>query len=776
MLQLSEPGAATLCAYSTTSAAVSVTADTGDLPQAAGLNLLWNGNTGCQVFADYFEGARVRLAQTANANFIGSGTFTVTKAFDGVSPTAGDLDDVTIELSYSVTGGPALPPGTPNSGRLVLNHANGFAATGPSYPDGTTVSIAETAITGLPASLEQQSASWTVDGAATPGDTVEITIGDGSTVAVALTDTLSELLGTFEVRKSFAFTDGSTTPPAGTEVEVRWWLQGAAESTAETITLNAAHGFISLPGTDTGNPTLFPLGTTILLEEVPQTIPGVSNVIDWGGNTDPSYTGPGNRGMVTIAEEWNPASHTPGGDTSAAEVQLTNGIDIDNGSLTVRKLVQDDGGGTQPGMGSGPFDDVEILVTASWVHVQLNVTGSNVLLLNASNNWTAGLGTDLPVGTEVTLQETEIRSTGPSIEWVGDPSWSCENCTPPFVNVPAETQSVSITAAAAGEAIPDLALVMTNGYRIMTGSFAVEKIVAGDIDRDDDRLAGVEFVAAWASSDPSQPGGELVLSAPDWAAVPVNDAGDPVNFPLGTEITLSEITLPAIPGVVWGDDVMWSIGDQGLDASLTIVDEGAAPSAAVTLTNFAELHEGSFSIAKYVHSIAPTDTTDARFEVSYRSPGDTPAYAGTLTVTNDDEVFSDAFPAGTELLLEEILPESLPGTAGWQAPQFVDGEGTVLEAPVLITIGDGTDVRVELINTTVEPDDPRPTPPDPNDPSPQDPITPSPLDPSDPSPQDPSQGLPVTGAEAGVLAAWGAAALLLILGGAAAVIASRRRS
>lgn len=764
MLQLSDPGTATLCAYSTTTAAVAVTADTGDLPQAAELHLLWNGRPGCQVFVDYVEGARVRLTETANATFIGSGTFTVTKSFDGVSPTAGDLDDVAIELSYVVTGGPALPSGTPNNGRLVLNHANDFTATGPSYREGTTVSITETAVTGLPAALEQQSVSWTVNGQVTSGDSVEITVGDGSTVAVTLTDTLTQVLGTFELRKSFATEDGPLTPPAGTEVEVRWWAQGTDESTAETIILNATNGFRSLPGTGQARPTLFPLGTTILLEEVPQTIPGVTNVIDWGSNTDPSYTGSGNRGMVTIAEEWNTASHTPGGDTSAAEVQLTNGVDISNGSLTVRKLVEDEDGGTQPGIGDGPFDDVEILVTASWVNTPLAVQGSNVLLLNSGNNWTAGLGADVPVGTVVTLEETAIRSTDPSIEWIGTPLWTCANCTPPFENVSGDApkQSVTIAAASDGEAIPDLAITMANVYRIMTGSFSVEKIVAGEIDRDDERLDGIDFTATWTSTDPSQPGGELVLGAPDWVAVPVNDAGDPVSFPLGTEITLSEVDLPAIPGVEWGDDVMWSIGDEGLDTSFTIIDEGLAPSATLSLTNFAELHEGSFSIAKFVHSIAPADTGDVRFEVSYRSPGYNPAYEGILTVLNDDEVFSDAFPAGTELALEEIAPESLPGTEGWQAPQFVDVEGNVLEAPVLITIGDGTDVRVDLINTTVEPDEPNPTPPLPN------------------QPDRPNAGtetdLANSGAEAGAFAIWTTVAFLLILGGASAVSASRRRS
>ena len=764
-LQLSEPGSVTLCASSTATAEVSVTADTGDLPQAAELNLLWNGNRGCQVFADYVEGAKVRLTQTASANFLGSGTFTVTKTFDGVTPTTGDLDDLTIGLSYVVTGGPSLPAGTPDQGRLVLNKANGFTATGPTYPDGTKVSITETGVTGLPAALEQQSASWTVNGQVTSGDTVEIMVGDGSAVAVTLTDTLTEVRGTFEVRKSFATENGPLTPPADTEVDVRWWVQGSDESTAEIITLNVANGFVSLPGTDETNPTLFPLGTTILLEEVavrPGLPPGVSNVVDWGSNTVPGFDG--NRGMVTIAEEWDPTSHTPGGDTSAAEVQLTNGIDISNGSLTVRKLVEDENGDTQPGVGDGPFDDVEILITATWANDPLNVHGSNVLILNSGNNWTAGLGTDLPVGTVVTVEETEIRSSDPSIEWLGTPLWSCANCTPPFENVSGDTptQSVTIPDASGGGAIPDLAITMTNKYRVITGSFSVEKIVAGEIDRNDERLHGIDFTAQWTSTDPSQPGGELVLSAPDWVAVPVNEAGDQASFPLGTEITLSEVDLPVIPGVVWGDDVKWSIGDEGLDASFTIIQEGSAPSAAISLTNFAELHEGSFSVAKFVHSNAPADTSEARFEVSYRSPGDNPAYEGTLTVLNDGEAFSEAFPAGTELVLEEIVPAPLPGTEGWQTPQFVDLDGNALETPVLITIGDGTDVRVNLINTTIEPDDPGPTPPVPNKPGlPKDPTT---------------ADLANTGAEAALFWVWAAISLALILGGTAVVVTSKRRS
>ena len=776
VLELDAPGTATLCAYSSTTAAVTVTAATGELPQPGELSLLWNGDRGCQVFADYIEGNKVQISRTASANFLGAGSFRVHKEFSGVVPAAGDLDDLSIELAYAVTGGPTLPAGTPSSGKLILNRANDFAATGPTYPDGTTLRISETAVAGLPPALQHDGLAWSVDGQPAAGSEVNVTIGDGTTVGVTLTNMLSTVLGTFEVRKSFAFDNGSTVPPPGTEVEVRWWVRGSDPSTAETLTLTETNGFVAMPGSDPASPTLFPIGTTILLEEVPQALPpGIANVIDWGSNTDPSYQGPENRGMVTIADQWDPAAHSPGSETSASEVTLTNGIAIDRGSLIVRKQVLDPSGGAdQPVIGDGPFDDMEIRVTVSCEHPDplISASGRNVLLLNAGNNWSAGLGVELPEGTVVTTEETAIYSVDPSIEWDQDPLWSCANCTPPFADVPGNSHSVTITGAAAGQPIDDLAIGLTNVYRVMTGSFSVEKIVAGDIARDDDRLDGIEFGAEWQSTDPANPGGSLTLAAPDWKAIPLDGAGDPVSFPLGTEITLSEIAPPTIPGVEWGDEVAWSIGDDGGTASFTIMDEDASGEAAanVTLTNFAELHEGTFSIAKFVHSIAPADTDSATFEVTYRSPGEDPLYAGTLSVSNDEQVISEAFPTGTELLLEEILPTSLPGTQGWAAPQFVDGDGNQLEAPVLITIGDGTDVSIDLINTTIEPEKPGWNPPKPPKPT-------QPTDPTQPTqPVNPDQPpLPHTGADPSVLLFMSAGGLVLLGVMVTLAAAARRR-
>ncbi|MGO3886693.1 MAG: DUF5979 domain-containing protein, partial [Mycetocola sp.] len=730
-LQLDEGGTATLCATLPRTGTLTVTADSGDLPQAGELGLLWNGDTGCQVFADYIQGSAVRIERSASARFVGTGTFQVAKTFAGVSPSDGDLDDAAIAVSYAVTGGPALPSGTPESGTLLLNAGNGFTATGPSYPDGTVVVLEERSVTGLPASLEQVSAAWSVDGSPVSGGEVTITVGDGRTAALVLENTLAALIGTFEVRKDFAFDNGSTTPPPGIEVEVLWWVKGQDQSTAQVIVLNEDNGFAAFPGADQSTPELFPVGTTILLEEVEQTLPGgISNVVDWGSNTDPDYTGTGNRGMVTIAQAWNPDEHTPGGNTTAAEVSLTNGVAINRGSLTVQKLVaESESGATEPGVGEGPFDDLEIAVTATWSHPDPLVTaaGSNVLLLNESNGWRTGLGVDLPDGTVVTLEETGIYSSDPSISWDEEPSWSCATCIPPLDGVVGGTQSVVITdGQGPGQPIADLSISLTNTYRVLMGSFSVEKLVSGDIDREDPRLDGITFIVNWESTDQARPEGAMSLTAPSWVANPSDADGAVVRFPIGTTVFLDEVDPPAIPGVVWGEDPEWSVGDEGTDAAITIVSEDtpAGPEASLMLTNRAELHEGSFSVAKFVHSIAPADVDGVRFEVTYRSTEPQGEYEGSLFVVNDEEAFSESFPAGTVIVLDEVLPAPLEGTTGWETPVFVDQNGDALSEPVTITVGDGTDVRLNLINTTVEPPSPTPPAPTPPAPDPSDPQTP----------------------------------------------------
>lgn len=706
-LQLSAAGTATLCVNSSGSETATVTVDSGELPQAAELGLLWNGDNQCQVFADYVQGASLRLQESASATFVGSGNFQVTKDFSGVTTMPGDLDDVQIGVRYVVTGGPALPAGTPVTGILLLNAENSFRATGPTLPDGTVVRLEEESMTGLPVALEQQGWSWTVDGVPSQGTEAEITVGDQSVARVGLTNTLAAVQGTFEVRKAFVFEGGTPNLPAGTEVKVLWWVQGTQQDPSQVLVLNEDNGFTATPGADPADPTTFPLGTTILMEEIEQPLPpGVADVIDWGSNTDPTYSGPGNRGRVTISEAW---SNPGAAGNEVSEVALTNGLSLDRGSLIVRKDIRDvQPGGNDPTLGTGFFDDAEFLVRATWTHddPSLQSGGSNVLLLNAANGWATGLGVELAAGTVVTLEEVAAYSSHPSVSWDEEPLWSCENCVPQISDAPGASQTVRITASdTAGTPIPDLAIALTNTYQILTGGFLLEKRVAGDIDRDDSRLEGIEFTVNWESTDETQPEGTLILKAPEWTAQATDDSGQPIAFPLGTEVTLLEATPPEIPGVVWGDDLEWSVGDEGADAVITITEEDATggPAASLTLTNFADLHEGSFSVAKMVHSIAPVDTAGASFVVNYRSVEEEPAYSGSLAVTNGEETFSGAFPAGTELVLEEALPDPLAGTIGWKDPVFVDGEGNELNAPVTVTIGDGTDVRVQLINTTNEP-------------------------------------------------------------------------
>jgi len=132
------------------------------------------------------------------------GTFSVTKAvtgdFDLDDP---ELADAVFTVNYSHAGG---------TGQLVLDADNNWTATPTTLlPYGTEVTLTEATPTGAAASVEFGDESWSTGDADADGSAV-ITIGDGTTTALTLTNPTTELTGTFQVTKD-------VTGPATTLVE-----------------------------------------------------------------------------------------------------------------------------------------------------------------------------------------------------------------------------------------------------------------------------------------------------------------------------------------------------------------------------------------------------------------------------------------------------------------------------------------------------------------------------------------------------------------------------
>ncbi len=114
-------------------------------------------------------------------------------------------------------------------GTLTLNQANGFAATGPTLPTGTVVTLEEGTPTGTPSNVEWGDISWTVNGGAAQEQPVEVTIGDATTVALVVTNEVTEVFGTFEVTKDIAGDFTADDPLLADVVITVHWDGGRAQ-------------------------------------------------------------------------------------------------------------------------------------------------------------------------------------------------------------------------------------------------------------------------------------------------------------------------------------------------------------------------------------------------------------------------------------------------------------------------------------------------------------------------------------------------------------------
>ncbi|MFZ4843638.1 DUF5979 domain-containing protein [Mycetocola saprophilus] len=737
VITLSQAGNATLCATSASHGPLNITADSGGIGLLGSLAMAWSLDRSCQAFISYRAGSVARLTPSATADFVGYGSFQITKKMDYEGTlTPGDLDDVLIEVAYEVVG--SVPPGSVPSGVLNLNPTNGFSAHGPRYPVGTQIRLTEHLDdSGLPPSLKWEGAQWSVDGTVVP-DAPTLTIGDNTSIQVVLTNTVIDQLGTFEVIKHFVDT---TIPLDGVEVTVAWQAAGRQGE----ILLNQANGFRGHPGTGS-TVELFPIGTRVELTESSVTgLPaGTEFAPDWGSNTIPGSNPP--RGEVTIAEVWDDTNPI-----TASEISLTNGLDDFRGSLRVTKALNP----SEPGqtLGEGALDDVMIQVNATWPG------GSNVLLLTEENGWSAGLGYDLAPGTEVTLQESLIFSSDPAVAWGEYPEWSCDPTSTCRTNADG---TITVTI---GEGT-DAAVRMTNTATILRGTFRVEKALDGDLEITDPRLAETRYIVDWTSSDPRHPAGSLSLDAANsWRAGPTDAEGTVIRFPRGTVVTLTESANTSNdPGLAWRDHE-WSIGEMG-DGSAQIVIVEVDDPVTLTLTNTVELDEGAFTIEKLVHSLGALPIEDTDFIVHY-TDGD--QIEGELRVRAGEQTSSPAFPTGTVLTLSEAAPGAIAGKPGeWAEPVFVLEDGTRVSGSLEVTIGAGQNVRVELENTFTEP-------------PPENPPTIPPTEPPVPGDTPPPPGhtppgpptLSATGAE-GLVPSLLLAALLLGLGGLLRVRAQSR--
>ncbi|SKC61780.1 DUF5979 domain-containing protein [Krasilnikoviella flava] len=228
------------------------------------------------------EGQTIALEVT-NVGHVPAGSFTLAKELDG--PAAEDVPD---GLTFGVGWTAAYPDGTTTEGTTELS-PDGTPA-GPTdadgealdFPVGTTVTFDEADLPDLP--------GWDWG---TPTITPsEITVGDGETAQVTVTNSATVEHGTFEVSKALEGADPGDVSAEGFEVD--WTATLPDGSTTDGVIQAPTDGSPAGPGRE------FPVGTTVQVTEqepsdavlpdgwtwaVPTWSPGSSLTIDEGVGT-----------------------------------------------------------------------------------------------------------------------------------------------------------------------------------------------------------------------------------------------------------------------------------------------------------------------------------------------------------------------------------------------------------------------------------------------------------------------------------------------------------
>jgi len=371
--------------------------------------------------------------------------------------------------------------GGETSGTFALL-TDGTVAVGPlDLPVGTVVTFAE------PEIPEFDGVVW----GAPAFDPETVTVADGQVVTVTVTNTATELFGTFSVEKQVAG-EAAGLVPDGTEFAVTWTAQLPEGTSYEGPTTGEVVVAAGGGAVDAG--VSLPLGTVVTFAET--TLPDVDGVV-WGTPT------------------FEPASITLTSTSETAEVVVTNdATTAPAGGFSVAKALTGEGASLVPA-------DTAFTVEYAYDLDGTPVTGTLTVLVDGT---VVDGPQNLPVGTVVTFTETNLPDV-PGVVW-GAPVFSPE----------------SVTVADGENVLVTLTNTAQDGR---TGGFSVAKDVVGGA------AASVpgdaQFTVEYSYELEGVPTtGTLVVTA-DGTVV-----DGPQNLAVGTVVTFAETVRPTVPGVAWG--------------------------------------------------------------------------------------------------------------------------------------------------------------------------------------------------------------------------------
>ncbi|GAA3228201.1 DUF5979 domain-containing protein [Oerskovia jenensis] len=655
------------------------------------------------------ESSRVTLTNTADAAVVPVGGFALQKVVANAPAGMVPADtEFTVAYSYELDGAPL-------SGTLTVR-ADGAVVDGPqNLPAGTVVTFGEVSLPDVDGVV------W----GAPVFSPASLVVGANENAKVTLTNTAEEArAGGFSMAKSVTG-EAADQVPAGTEFTVRYAYDLDGVPTTGTMTVKA-------DGTVVDGPQNLREGTVVTFEEI--ALPAVDGVV-WG---TPVFSpaslviGADEKAAVTLT---NTALDAPAGGFSLAKAVTGLAADTvpDATEFTVR-YTYDLGGVTTTGtlavtadgtVVDGPQNlpvgtvvtftelappSVDGVVWGTPVFSPASVTiadGENALVTvtNTANAVVVPLGGfsmakeltgeavgRVPAGTEFTatyeytIDGATLGGTltlpadgrvvdGPQNLVAGTVVTFTEITPAHVVGVEWGTPVFSPASVTIGSG-ENTAVTLTNTANLAVGTFSVAKVVTGEAAG----LvpAGTSFTVEYSYEQDGQAQTGTLAGLTDGTSVPF--PGDLVE---GTVVTLGEVNLPDLDGVVWGTPVF----------SPDVVTIGADETVEVTLTNTASTAPaGGFSLAKtVVGETAGQVPGDTAFTVTYSYDLAGTPTTGTATVTADGTVVDGPqnLPVGTVVTFDEIDLPSIDGVV-WGTPVF---------SPATVTVADGENTAVTLTNT-----------------------------------------------------------------------------
>ncbi|AMJ44210.1 DUF5979 domain-containing protein [Corynebacterium stationis] len=407
---------------------------------------------------------------------------------------------------------------------------------------------------------------------------------------------------------------------------------------------------------------------------------------------------------------WGDAEFVPGDeititqDTPNVKVQLKNKANDTYGTFKIKNKLEG------PEQYNSNVPDT-FLVRATWTDANGQSQSKD---LQVPKNGEIDFGEDLKNGTIVTLEEI-LPENGNGLAW-GVPAWSGD------VTV-GENNVGEVTV---GKDVKNVEL--KNYVDKNDGTMRVIKAVEGEAGEAVPEELEFTVKATWKSGTEYK---SETLTINQNEATALSE-----KLPVGTEITFTELELPEVEGVEWGN-ITWATDPTGEswlkanpDGSYTgIISDDRTEGRLVTVSNEALWAPGAISYEKFIitdESGAGIPAAEANlpegaeFEVSIENielPAgkELPADAGiavgdiiTLNAANGFKWESDkVLPKGTTVTFSELTPKPLPGI-DWstQIDYIVNGESA--DAPAAdIEANEVTEVEIHnrvIPTTTVDVD------------------------------------------------------------------------